>query len=407
MDLFRVRVAREDDLERLVEIHACAYPDGGGYDHHERRFTHPSFGSLANFRVIESGSRVVGHAALYPLDVWVGGKRVPTGGIASLAVAPEARGQGAAHALLEHLDREIEGESALALLYPFRENFYRDLGYATTAPFLSLRASVASLAAAFDTHRDELARFVPCAIEGPRLEQVKVVYDECAQRSSGCIARTEARWMRLFARESRHWIGVAQGDRLEAYASMSYDAPVTNGRQSLIVHELMARSEPARHAVIAAIGRQRDQVEDVELAVPYGDSLPFALFDAAGSRRGGALTAHPLGTLTAGPMVRIVDLGRALESRGYPCDGELTVRAIDPIRPETMRVASFNGQVETEPSTSVPDIEVPRATLGSMVIGGIRPSEAAALGLLRGHATALRLADELFSGPRFRCLDPF
>jgi predicted acetyltransferase len=408
MDPFRVRVAREDDLERLVEIHACAYPDGGGYDHHERRFTHASFGGLTNFRVIESGSRVVGHCALYPLELWLGGRKLSVGGIASLGVAPEARGEGAAHALLEHLHREIDEEkAALALLYPFREGFYRDIGYATTAPFISLRASTASLSTAFDTHRAELAGFALCPIDGLRIEQAKALYEEVATRSSGSIARGEARWMRLFSRESRHWIGVTDGGRLEGYAAMSYDAPVSNGRQNLIVHELIARSEPARHALISALGRQRDQIDDVELTVPFGDPLLFALGDASGSRRGDARLAHPLGALTAGPMVRIVDVRRALEARGYARDGELTVHAIDPIRPETLRLAVFEGRAETETSTLVPDIELTRPALGSILANGIRPSEAARLGMLRGHAAAVRLADELFDGPRFRCLDPF
>jgi predicted acetyltransferase len=106
-------------------------------------------------------------------------------------------------------------------------------------------------------------------------------------------------------------------------------------------------------------------------------------------------------------MLRIADLGRALAARGYARDGELTVRATDPSQAETVRLAAWGGRAETEPSSSVPDIELPRPLLGSILAGGLRPSEAADLGVLRGHAAAVRLADELFSGPRFRCLDPF
>jgi predicted acetyltransferase len=408
MDAFHVRAAREDDLERLVEIHACAYPDGGGYDHHERKFTHASFGGLANFRVVESGSRVVGHAALYPLEVWVGGRKVPVGGIASVGVAPEVRGRGVAHALLERMHREIEEQNAaLALLYPFREGFYQELGYATTAPFISLRVAAVSLAGAFAAHRADLAGFSVVPLEGALVGQAKALYEEVAKSGSGAVARTEARWMRLFARESRHWLAVTDGDRLEGYLSMSYEAPVANARQSLVVHELIARSQAARHALILVLGRQRDQVDDVELTVPLGDPLPFVLADASGWRRGDARKAHPLGSVAAGPMVRVADVGRALAARGYARDGELTVRAADPRLAETVRLAAWGGRAETEPSSGVPDIELPRPLLGSLIAGGLRPSEAADLGILRGHPAAVRLADELFSGPRFRCLDPF
>ena len=61
---------------------------------------------------------MVGHAALYPLELWVAGRKLMIGGIASLGVAPEARRQGAAHALLERLHHELESQNAgLALLY--------------------------------------------------------------------------------------------------------------------------------------------------------------------------------------------------------------------------------------------------------------------------------------------------
>jgi len=417
MTTLQVRVAREEDLPRLVEIHACAYPDGGSYDHHERKFTHASFGGLSNFRVVEapvgdvpgsSASRVVGHAALYPLELWVAGRKLMIGGIASLGVAPEARRQGAAHALLERMHHELETQNAaLALLYPFRERFYQGLGYATTAPLVSLRVAAHAFASAWDAHRAELVNHSVASLDGAGFEQAKLLYDEVGRRGSGFVVRSEARWMRLFSRETRHWISIWCEGRLDGYASFSYDAPVSNGRQNLVVHELVARTEPARRAALAVLSRQGDQVEDIELVVPFGDPLPMALADACGSRRGDVRAAHPLGLLAAGPMVRIANLRAALAGRGYAADGEITLRATDASRPETVRLVVRAGSADVGPSTAVPDVEMPRAILGSILVSGMRPSEAADLGFLRGHHAAVRLADDLFSGPRFRCLDPF
>src|SRR5262249_33666613 len=91
MSALDVRVAREDDLERLVEIHSCAYPEPGGYQRHARHVTRNAFGGLECLRVAEKDGVVVAFAALGRLDLWLGGRPVPTGGIASLAVAPESR----------------------------------------------------------------------------------------------------------------------------------------------------------------------------------------------------------------------------------------------------------------------------------------------------------------------------
>ena len=52
-------------------------------------------------------------------------------------------------------------------------------------------------------------------------------------------------------------------------------------------------------------------------------------------------------------------------------------------------------------------VELSEKTLASIVAAGMRPVDAADLGLLRASPGALRVAEELFSGPRFQCLDPF
>src|SRR5258706_11710949 len=97
----RVRPAVESELEELAEIHACAYPEAGGHAHHARHLTHNAFGGIENVRVAERDGRIEGLAALYLLEVWLGGRRVPIGGIGTLAVAPEARRAGVARALLD------------------------------------------------------------------------------------------------------------------------------------------------------------------------------------------------------------------------------------------------------------------------------------------------------------------
>jgi Sterol carrier protein domain len=56
---------------------------------------------------------------------------------------------------------------------------------------------------------------------------------------------------------------------------------------------------------------------------------------------------------------------------------------------------------------AVPVIHLAVSTLGSIVAAGLRPSDGVWLGLVRADAAALAVADALFGGPRFQCLDPF
>jgi predicted acetyltransferase len=420
MSGFRVRTAREDDVEQLVEMGLCAYPDSGGFEHRRRNLVQNSFGGLSDVRVIEKDGRIAGQAALYFIDLWLGGRRVPCAGIASVSVPPGQRREGISRALFQQLHAEVDArKAALTLLYPFREGFYARLGYATTVPLLTMRVATDAIAQA-PCLADGAAGFTFRTLEGPLVADARLLYEEAALSQAGRMVRSEARWLRLFSREARHWMGAVSAEgRLEGYLSFSYEVPVSHGRQTLIVHEITARDSRARRALLVALGKQRDQVDDVEMTIPLGDPLPFAFHDAPGWRRGTASIQHPLGTLGAGPMLRLADAARALTLRGYPVDGELDIVVSEPASTtsKTMHLVVRNGAGEivndggrsasAEKKNRGHAIDLSLSTLGSIVAAGMRPSDAAELGLLRGKGAALAMADALFSGPRFQCLDPF
>jgi len=405
-----IRPAKEEDLERLAEIHAFSYPHSDGLERHKRSFTHNAFGGLENVRVADMRGEIVGHAVLFQFELWLGGRRVPTGGIASLAVAPEVRRQGVARMMLDALHHQIEADQgALALLYPFRQDFYAGYGYAAVAPLLTLKVATEAFAKLPSFGADaDAAKFSIARIEGSLLEQARELYEMVARTSSGRIARTDARWATLFSRETRYWMGVVSAaGRLEGYASFSYDGPAATKEQTLVVHELTAKAGPAKGALLHALGNQRDQVVDIELTIPDGDPLALAFEDAAGARRGAEPALQPLGMLSAGPMVRVVDVRRALGLRGYAAEGDLTVRCTDGAESQSVRVTVRGGTPEVGDGSGGLEVELSRRTLGSIVAAGLRPMQAAELGLLRASTAALRLAEDMFAGPRFQCLDPF
>jgi len=96
----RTRPAAPADVDRLVEIHFRAFPDPRPEEPRRRRFVANPLGSLADAWVAEDDGVVLGHAFAFSLGAWFGGRRVPVTGIASVGVAPEARGRGVATALL-------------------------------------------------------------------------------------------------------------------------------------------------------------------------------------------------------------------------------------------------------------------------------------------------------------------
>src|SRR5688572_4202238 len=97
------RSATEDDIERLLELGLAAYPDSRIATERKRGLTANPFAALSDLVVVEQRGSIVAQAFNYALETFFGGKRLRVGGIASVAVAPEARGRGVGSALLRHL----------------------------------------------------------------------------------------------------------------------------------------------------------------------------------------------------------------------------------------------------------------------------------------------------------------
>ncbi|HEX8791657.1 MAG TPA: GNAT family N-acetyltransferase, partial [Polyangiaceae bacterium] len=140
------RTPREADLDRLLEVHTSAFPDPRGREARVRNFTRNPLGRFEDLVLACDGDVIVGHAFLFPLEAWFGGARVRVAGIASIGVAPEARGRGVGSAMLEHLCRTAAARGdAVAVLYAFRQGFYVRAGFATASSYRRLRLHPSSI----------------------------------------------------------------------------------------------------------------------------------------------------------------------------------------------------------------------------------------------------------------------
>ena len=99
-----IRPGAESDLDRIVEIHTCCYPDDRSAAKRRLRFVQNPLGGLEDLRVAEVDGRIVGHGFGFRMQGWFGGAQVPLVGIASVGVAPEARGRGVGRALVGGLE---------------------------------------------------------------------------------------------------------------------------------------------------------------------------------------------------------------------------------------------------------------------------------------------------------------
>jgi predicted acetyltransferase len=395
-----LRPSREDDLERLLDIHATAFPDPRGREARMRNFRHNPLGDLGDLHVAIDGGTVVGHAFLFSLGAWFGGACVRVGGVATVGVAPEARGRGVGSALVEHL-HEIARDrgDAITALYAFRQAFYARLGYAATSPYQRLRVDPRSIP-------DWMCPGARVrAARGDDRETMASLRDEVASRRTGMLARSRRHWDALLADERTVWMVVEHDGSVEGYVSFSLDQDESHAKTTLRVHEVVARADDVERHLWRAVAAQRGQVAEVHAELPLDHPLAHALVDADRARFGDARIEHALGDIAAGPMVRLVDVGRALEARGWAADGTLRIDVDD----RALLVTVRGGRATVADASGEPcDLSVRDArALAAMSFGGLAPSQAERLGVATVRAEARATADALFAVPPYFSPDTY
>ncbi len=396
----RFRHATAEDLDRVLELHFAAFTDERSAAERRRNFTANPLGSLSDFVVAMRGEDIVGQAFLFPLEAWFGGRAVRLGAVASLATAPEARGQGIATALLEHLHvtADVRGD-ALTMLYAFRQRFYARLGYGTSSSRKRLVIDPAAIPASWRT----LARGRVHRARGDDKDAIRRAYVRAASRTSGWLTRSDAFWDRHLSRERRQFLVADSG-----YVAFQLRQAEAHAATSLFVDELVADDDVTRRALLGALGAMRDQVTSIEIEVDAHDPLELALVDSDGRRFGTDAVEHDLGTIVGGPMLRITDVPRAIEARGYPVDGALDVVVHGSGEELAVSVRVRDGRAEVAAALGASAaLRTTRGVLASVLYGGLRASDAARLGLLDADARTLARADAIFALPPIAPVDPF
>lgn len=329
-----------------------------------------------------------------PLDVW---------SISSVTVAPMHVGRGIARALLEGELRTAAGLGlAAAALTVSESTLYGRYGFGIATQVGELQIETARVRWSGPEPELEL-EFVGLELATALLEEL---HAQAVAATPGDLRVQDGFWRQAVGADEpddaetrkRRFVRAVDGERAVGLAVYRLDAPKGDDftKHTLVVEAMAAPSAAAAAALWRfLLGQPLVETVRAEL-VAVDDPVRWWCGDWRAVRQ--STRDHN--------WLRLLDVPRSLEARGYDADGTLALRVEDELgfAAGDVVLRAREGSASVERAAAAPEgapvVELDAAALASLWLGGFTASELAAAGRIRAEGDALALADRLFRTPR-------
>jgi len=377
-----IRPVSDDEFIDFARVDFAAF--GGKVDDRVLDSHRPVFEADRSLAAFE-GDRLVGTAGSFSFEVTLPGlASVPAAAVSYVGVLPTHRRRGVLSALMRcQLDDVRRRGEPLAVLTASEAGIYGRFGYgpATYTAEYELRRREARLG------DDARAEGVELVEGGAVPGLVAGAYESYRRAQVGEVSRTEGWWrtsveaIQPWADQdgSRFFVVHRRGGEVDGYASYRFRDEWTDSMPDaqLTVSDLWATNPQAEAALVSYL-LSIDLVAKVKLeGRPVEDPLRWRLVDGRQLR-----TRRVADHLWCRP----VDAAAALAARRYRAEGELCLEIRDELCPWNeghLVVEGGPDGASCRYEKSCPaDLALGPAELGSVLLGGVRPSSLARAGRL-------------------------
>jgi predicted acetyltransferase len=346
------------------------------------------------------GGEMAAGLVVIPFEQYIEGASIPTGGVASVSCLPERRRGGYTRTLLRHaLQTMRDAGQPLSMLWTPHYSLYRRFGWEIAARMMSYSFPPKTVRPRRPASAGRWERL--SSEPWPRFD---ALYTRHHAARNGAFRRTERHWRHSVfeefgtkSRDAAIWSNAAGEDRAYAIYGAHHRQAGNSpfGETVLRVHDWVALDGEACTAVLGYV-LSHDLVTRIVMTASEDDRLPDAIEEPAH-------ISEPVG-VWFGPMLRLVDVQRAIEARPAPPHAsgtEIVVSLTDETAPwnaGTWRVAAHEGRLSAERTTATPGIETDVAALAPIYNGFTRPTEAVRAGTVRASSdAAIDAATRLFA----------
>lgn len=348
----------------------------------------------AAYGLVETG-HLLAVGQIHAFGQYYGGRVVPMGGLAGVAVAPEQRRRGLSRVLLSGLLPALrEAGHVVSALYPTVPEVYRRCGWEIAG---SLERAVLGTAPLAGVPIDPTVR--TRQIGAADLGTVHELYTSFAAEGSGLLTRDGPRFPVHGLLDLDSVVLAERSGRATGYLALSRGEGSGPGSR-LTGHGLVATDPGTLHTLLRCIGAYAPLVPQIELALAPHDGLALvcpAAFDTPGR-------VNPW-------MLRVIDAPAAIAARGWPAGARIRVDTAlsDTDAPWNaghwrLSVDGGHGVLERGGAGS---LRLNSRGLASLYTGFARCAALRRTGLLAGPADLDDQLDAAFAGPQPTMLDYF
>lgn len=341
---------------------------------------------------VEVDGEIMAHCRATAGEHWLGGQAVACQRIASVSVAPEHRGRGAAGALMRAMVRKGYSDGlGLSVLFPATTAMYRGLGWELAGMFQRVRLDTRPVPPIGPPLR---------LAEAPDWDALRACHDAFAASVNGAGRRPDDRWREL-REAAEHVYVLDQGDGLEAYALVAHKSEPGDWQYILAVEDWAVLTPRGLEAVAGFVGRHGTLAK---AAILPGPAQPLLGMHVPEQADWDAVTEFSW-------MARGLDVAAAIGMRGFPpgLAAEVAIEIDDPLLGEVRgpwRMVVEQGKGRVDPAGAA-DVTLSARAVGPLLTG-FASAEALALGgLARGDRDALALLTAAFAAPTPYFLDFF
>ncbi|UNK16428.1 GNAT family N-acetyltransferase [Paenibacillus sp. N3/727] len=305
-----IRKLNIDEIPAFVDIALNAYPAKAvpGPEFRERqitRFTHnqenmPTVQYYGLFR----DNRLIAGMRIHEYTMNLYGRMIQVGGVGQVAVDLLHKKEKAAKQLIEFFISHFKLKGiSLLLLYPFKPDFYKNMGFGYGTKMNQYRIKPDSLPRAAEKHG-------LVWLDRSHQDLIRDCSDRQATSTHGMMLKTPYELNSLFNAPGKRLIGYMEDNKLNGYISFTFNSISSDNflLHDMVIHEFVYETPEALQQLGTFLHTQSDQINRI-IWTTQDDTIEYLIGDPRnGSDRILPSVFHESHTSGVGLMYKIIDI---------------------------------------------------------------------------------------------------